>query len=650
MKRVFRFLLVLLLVASLMPVQAMAETTGAHSITVEVEGGVGGTASANFQTANAGDTVTITCYPESDYELKKITGNGPDGSFQIYPYDDEFTMPDGDVTVTVKFGLIGDGDDEYEGGGSSAYVIYAYVIGGVPLQQAPVYVTPGSSYQFVPYGDYEIDRVEAKDGRTQAPVNVSNSWCVEVPANGLTAYIYLKESGNSGGGNEGGDGDSNPQPSEYNITVTMPENGIVSGVPDKAKKDDVITVTTTPAEDYELDEITVTCNGQSIDVDEDGKFTMPEGEVTVTVTFKAVQVLPSGLSFSYAYDVQRSPTYPKKGANFEVSGFAKPYGPSGSQLDSNEGPWVLSSVGKYSSNKNLSRNLSGIVTGIAGEYGVPADDLPIHKLIRCNNGQETTIAYGVLIMHNSSDQVAFFIGDSLNGSGAGYFFSKEAQSGTKCYDVPKDVTDEVKPSAEHTTNPKSNAYKANIDMADQSVIDMLVTPDDLAGGQNVRVYMEVKEISTSAVPNTDHAAITGKAGNNKIATFLDIKLLKQIGNEEPQQIVNTKDNLVPITLKLTDDVIPSGAAKDSFYIIYHHVEDGSAVTEEIPATFNVSSKILSFKASKFSTYALAYKPAGTLDKVVKSGDIAGINDMTMLLLCCAVVLAGVAVYDKKRAR
>ena len=52
-------------------------------------------------------------------------------------------------------------------------------------------------------------------------------------------------------------------------------------------KGEIVTLTITPAENYEIDKITVTdAAGTEIEV-KDNAFTMPASEVTVTVTFKA---------------------------------------------------------------------------------------------------------------------------------------------------------------------------------------------------------------------------------------------------------------------------------------------------------------------------------------------------------------------------
>ena len=72
---------------------------------------------------------------------------------------------------------------------------------------------------------------------------------------------------------------------EYDILYAETQSGWVSG-PYSANYNDIIELKTTPAGGYELDTITVKdTNNQDVPVS-DNKFTMPDSNVTVTVTFK----------------------------------------------------------------------------------------------------------------------------------------------------------------------------------------------------------------------------------------------------------------------------------------------------------------------------------------------------------------------------
>ncbi len=77
----------------------------------------------------------------------------------------------------------------------------------------------------------------------------------------------------------------------YAVTVADTENGTVTADPATAKEGDEVILTITPADNYELDTLSVIdANNQSVTVT-DNKFTMPAADVTVTVTFKEEQVV-----------------------------------------------------------------------------------------------------------------------------------------------------------------------------------------------------------------------------------------------------------------------------------------------------------------------------------------------------------------------
>lgn len=80
------------------------------------------------------------------------------------------------------------------------------------------------------------------------------------------------------------------EPTVYAITVNeYIQNGTVSVSATSAKEGDVVTLTATPAEGYELEEYIVTRADNNADITvTDNKFTMPACNVSVTATFKAV--------------------------------------------------------------------------------------------------------------------------------------------------------------------------------------------------------------------------------------------------------------------------------------------------------------------------------------------------------------------------
>ena len=79
-----------------------------------------------------------------------------------------------------------------------------------------------------------------------------------------------------------------PEPGEYTITVSKEGNGTVAASAEKATAGTQVTITATPAEGYQLGTITVMNGTEAVTVT-GNTFVMPEGNVTVTVTFVAIE-------------------------------------------------------------------------------------------------------------------------------------------------------------------------------------------------------------------------------------------------------------------------------------------------------------------------------------------------------------------------
>ena len=640
-----------------------------------------GTVTATPTQAEAGTTITVSAIPEEGYVLESITITGA----QVTVNDDgTFTMPAADVTVTAAFTKIeSDEPEDYpitvtdpENGTASA----------------PAKGKPGDTVTVTTEPDegYVLDQITVIDGNGQ-PVTVTDGQFT-MPENGVTVTVTFKAA-------------PQPQPEEHPITVNDPENGAASA-PAKGKPGDTVTVITEPDEGFVLDQITVIDgNGQPVTVT-DGKFTMPESGVTVTVTFKAIEYSVS-VTTPENGTLSANPTKAKKGGTVTVT--ATPA----------EG-YKLIRVTVTDGNGNE------IIVGADNTFAMPGSDVTVEATFALD--QKIQVSFDPNSGSCGTPSSELDPGSSLDSIPSAdredyLFLGWYTEDGTPVTDdtVFTESTTVYARWAAHTTDPQSNAFGADIAMDDLDILKMLVTDEELKSGLDVVVYMTVDEKSPSAVPTADYNAINRVAGTDRIGAYLDIQLFKKIGNDTPFNIHNTKDNLVPITVQLPDTVIPQNVVRDSFYIIYHHVEDGETITSTVPATFDVASKTLSFSASRFSTYALAYTTydvrfdanggsgtmetkqvspgsftlptngftapsgkefscwkvgnatknpgdqitvtsdvtvtavwknktsSGTLDKVPKTGDTALFGWM-LLSLCSAATLAAVAVYDKKRAR
>lgn len=93
----------------------------------------------------------------------------------------------------------------------------------------------------------------------------------------------------------------------YNISCQQATNGSVAASATEAAEGDTVTITATPAQGYEFGTLTVTANGSPVDTTSAGDnkhtFTMPASDVTVTATFKKVEIPPEPPVVETTHDV-----------------------------------------------------------------------------------------------------------------------------------------------------------------------------------------------------------------------------------------------------------------------------------------------------------------------------------------------------------
>jgi len=127
-------------------------------------------------------------------------------------------------------------------------------------------------------------------GWTENGTTISTNATYEFTAEANRSLTAVFEPNSSGDG--GGFTPSNPS---YQITTSTTTNGTVTVTPAFAKSGTKITITATPNDGYTTDSVTVTRgNGNSVSVTDNGDgtytFTMPASQVTVSVTFVAIEM------------------------------------------------------------------------------------------------------------------------------------------------------------------------------------------------------------------------------------------------------------------------------------------------------------------------------------------------------------------------
>ena len=254
----------------------VSATFTAGSYTVSVDNDIAnGSVTANPTTAHVGGIITLTSTPADGYQLGAYTVTS--GEQTITVSNNTFTMPAGNVTVRATFTAI-----EYTvsvatmtHGSVTASKTTDVHVGDIITLTA----TPDDGYQF---GAYTVTSGEQN-------ITVSDN-TFTMPAGNVTVSASFTAI-------------------NYTVSVATMTHGSVTASKTTANVGEIITLTSTPADGYQLGIYTVISGGQQITVT-NNKFTMPAGNVTITATFNAI-----GYTVSYGTMSNGSVTADKTTAN-----------------------------------------------------------------------------------------------------------------------------------------------------------------------------------------------------------------------------------------------------------------------------------------------------------------------------------------------
>lgn len=132
------------------------------------------------ETANLGDTVTITATPASGYVLDTLTVMC--GSLEITVVNNQFTMPAGDVTITGTFVL------------QSFEIICMPTTNGTVSAPASAQVGSTVTITTTPDSGYDLDTLTVVGGTSGSSVTVTNNQFV-MPAEAVTVNATFVSSG-----------------------------------------------------------------------------------------------------------------------------------------------------------------------------------------------------------------------------------------------------------------------------------------------------------------------------------------------------------------------------------------------------------------------------------------------------------------------
>ena len=226
-----------------------------------------GTVTADKETAKYGETVTLTVAPATGYELEQL--RVLDGETQVdvtITTEGKYTfvMPAGNVEISATYKAI-----DY------TITIEPAENGTVTVDKQTANMGETVTLTITPNEGYELDQLTVMDGETQVAVTITTEgkYTFVMPAGNVEISATFKMT-------------------DYAITITPSENGTVIADKATANMGETVTLTITPNEGYEFDQLTV-MNGTTqvaVEITTEGKYTfvMPAGNVEVSATYKAI--------------------------------------------------------------------------------------------------------------------------------------------------------------------------------------------------------------------------------------------------------------------------------------------------------------------------------------------------------------------------
>ena len=191
--------------------------------------------------------------------------------------------------------------------------------------------------------------------------------------------------------------------------------------------------------------------------------------------------------------------------------------------------------------------------------------------------------------------------------------------------------------------PKENAANTKIEEDAATIIEKVPFTEEekalIEAGAEVVITLEVKDISetVSAEDKEKVEAEVKEVKNQKVGMYLDINLLKQVGDNAAVK-VSDLNGKIKIQLTVPDALLLKNTNMNREYSIIR-IHDGKATT--IETKFDSKTNTLVFETDGFSTYVLVYQDVA---KAPATGDSTSIAVWMMLLMFGGCVLS----YGKRR--
>ena len=229
---------------------------------VTIEPAENGTVTPDKTTAKYNDFVTLTVTPATGYELEQLRVMDDETPITVWSEEGGyvFNMPANGVTVTATFKAID-------------YIIniVSSENGTVTADKATANMGETVTLTITPDEGYELESLRVIYDDAIVPLTEGNTFVMRACNAAIIADFKMID---------------------YTVTIEPSESGTVTTDKETANMGETVTLTVTPNEGYEFDQLTVMNGETKVDVtittEGNYTFTMPAGNVNITATFKAI--------------------------------------------------------------------------------------------------------------------------------------------------------------------------------------------------------------------------------------------------------------------------------------------------------------------------------------------------------------------------
>ena len=197
----------------------------------------------------------------------------------------------------------------------------------------------------------------------------------------------------------------------------------------------------------------------------------------------------------------------------------------------------------------------------------------------------------------------------------------------------------------------AGAPTVGLEDAVDALMETVLTEAELKlvkNGVDVDIYMTVVGKKAEEL-GEDKAILEKTMAKDDKAVYLDLKLFKKIGNNDPTAITEVSGGKIKVSVVVPDTIKKFA---DKAKVVRVH---GTEVTE-LKTTYDAATNKLSFETDKFSTYAIVYNDASSETGTTPTpgtgttpAPIAGDSAMIGVYMVVVVLAAAVVVMRKKAA-